>query len=77
MEEGFTAAMTVCRSHFSLPFHAYLSLDFCGKGGGVFKCTLFNYFSGVSINCKTQNRLIRIRPHRDVYNSDFGDVTNE
>lgn len=50
---------------------------FLWEEGVVFKCTLFNYFSGVSINCKTQNRLIRIRPHRGVYNSDFRDVTNE
>lgn len=35
MEEGFTAAVAVCRSYFSLSFHAYLSLDFCGKGGGM------------------------------------------
>lgn len=75
MEEGFTAAMAICRSY--LVFLFIHMPGFLWEGGGVFKCTLFNYFSGVSINCKTQNRLIRIRPHRDVYNSDFGDVTNE
>lgn len=61
----------------SLPSHENLLLGFLWDEEVVFKCMLFNYFSGVSINCETQNRLIRVRPHRGVYNSDFRDVTNE